>query len=156
MYLVYFKFILNNCRFLAMVINRNSPAEDERRRSVLDSLVGLRTCLYFNFESYIINFFPKKLWLFISTPWKLAIERNFKKPEIAPRAFVGYGACIDLIASAGELFRDTNLPFPDKTEDFGVLHSQEEFVKEFFYYFQQGQSAKFVLFLTNFIQEFYK
>lgn len=26
-----------------MVINRNSPAEDERRRSVLDSLVGLKT-----------------------------------------------------------------------------------------------------------------
>lgn len=37
-----------------MIINQNSPAEDERRRSVLDSLVGLKTCLYFDFELFII------------------------------------------------------------------------------------------------------
>ena len=102
---------------------------------------------------FLNTIFLKKLSSFISKPWKLAIERNFKKPEIAPRAFVGYGACIDLIASAAELFRDTNLPFPDKTEEFGVLHSQDEFVEEFFYYFQQGQSSKFVLFLTTKLEQ---
>ena len=51
-----------------MVVNLDSPTEDERRRSVLDSLVGLKTCLYsdFNFELFIFFFFKKFRHLFLS------------------------------------------------------------------------------------------
>ena len=57
-------------------------------------------------------------------------------------AFVGFGSCLDIFTSASELFTAMNFTeFPEPAE-FGVLNSQNEFLSEFGYYFQQGAAAE--------------
>lgn len=57
-------------------------------------------------------------------------------------AFVGFGSCLDIFTSASELFAAMNYTEFPEPKEFGVLKSQNEFLSEFGYYFQQGAAAE--------------
>ena len=57
-------------------------------------------------------------------------------------AFVGFGSCLDIFTSASELFTAMNYTEFPEPKEFGVLNSQNEFLSEFGYYFQQGAAAE--------------
>ena len=68
--------------------------------------------------------------------------RLIEKMQSIFLAFVGFGSCLDIFTSASELFTAMNFTeFPEPAE-FGVLNSQNEFLSEFGYYFQQGAAAE--------------
>jgi len=72
----------------------------------------------------------------------LSIERNWVRKTENPTAFVGFGSCLDIFTSASELFAAMNYTEFPEPKEFGVLKSQNEFLSEFGYYFQQGAAAE--------------
>lgn len=58
------------------------------------------------------------------------------------RVAVGFGSCVDVIASAADVLRTLNASVPDDPQHFNTVHDQEEFERIFAYFFRHGAAAE--------------
>ncbi|KAH8303585.1 hypothetical protein KR018_004598 [Drosophila ironensis] len=78
----------------------------------------------------------------------LALESGLKRAGAPPRVAIGYGACTDLQINATDfLARHYGLRIPDASSAASreILHSEDELLQSFAYYFQNGAAAERVM-----------
>lgn len=58
------------------------------------------------------------------------------------RVAIGFGSCVDVIASAADVLRTLNASVPEDPQHFNTVHDQEEFERIFAYFFRHGAAAE--------------